>query len=131
VTLEEFGRIAENDDAIDRMIDERQKERAKAGKNLIFEGRLSGIFLEDADLKIWLKAPLDMRAARVKERDFVNESDLLDLIKAREASEWTRYNNYYGIDLSDLSVYDLVIDTSRWSADQVCEIIIRALEADR
>ena len=128
VTLEEFGRIAEQDDTIDRMIDSRQKELAKKHKDLILEGRLSGIFLEDADLRVWLKAPLDLRALRVSERDGIGEGEACDLIKERERSEWRRYKSYYGVDLEDLSVYDIVIDTSRWSAEEVCEIIIRALE---
>ncbi len=129
VTLGEFGKIAEKDDAIDRMIDARQKRIAKERGNLIIDGRLSGIFLEDSDLRVWLKAPIDVRAKRVTERDSMGGSDVIDLIKEREESEWIRYNSYYGIDLSDLSVYDLVIDTSIWSADMVCEIILRAFES--
>ena len=129
LTLEEFGKIAEEDDTIDRMIDERQKKIASSREDLIVEGRLSGILLSGyANLTVWLKAPLDVRVERVTERDALDRSRLLTLIKEREHSEWIRYNEYYGVDLKDLSLYDLVIDTSRWSAEEVTDIILMAVE---
>jgi len=129
VTLAEFGKIAELDDSIDRMIDERQKKIASRQKDLIVEGRLSGIVIEEnVDLRIWLKAPLDVRVERVTERDALDRPTLLTLIKERERSEWIRYSEYYGIDLKDLSVYDLLIDTSRWSAEEIADIILKAAQ---
>ena len=53
VSLEDFGYIAQTDPAIDKQIDEHQVELSKNGDHLLFEGRLSGRFI-DADLKIML-----------------------------------------------------------------------------
>ena len=67
LTLDELGRRAEEDPAIDRALDAMQVECARAG-GILAEGRLSG-WLIDADLRIWLRAPLAVRAARVASRD--------------------------------------------------------------
>ena len=34
---------------------------------------------------------------------------------------------YYGIDINDLSVYDLVVDTDNLNPDQVIEVIMDAI----
>ncbi|HOK28503.1 MAG TPA: cytidylate kinase, partial [Methanomassiliicoccaceae archaeon] len=46
-------------------------------------------------------------------------------IEEREACEAKRYLTYYDIDIRDRSVYDLIIDTTDISAEEVAEIIIR------
>lgn len=61
---------------IDIEIDKRQADLTKKSENLIIEGRLSAYFIE-ADLKIWLTAPFDVRAQRIcnesqKQRTLLN-----------------------------------------------------------
>ena len=63
----EFSEFAEGNDDIDKEIDKRQAELAKSSKNLIIEGRLSAYFI-DADLKVWLITPLDIRSERISVR---------------------------------------------------------------
>jgi shikimate kinase len=63
--LAEFGRFAESDPSVDRMIDARQKEIGEASEKIIVEGRLSGRMIENADLRIWLAASLACRAKRI------------------------------------------------------------------
>jgi len=57
VDLSDFGRMAEKDPAIDREIDFRQREIAEREDDIVAEGRLSGWFVRNADLRIWLQAP--------------------------------------------------------------------------
>jgi cytidylate kinase len=56
------------------------------------------------------------------------EKALVDTIE-RELSEKKRYMMYYGIDLNDTSVYDLMVNTDAIDADQVVRVILDALEA--
>jgi cytidylate kinase len=42
----------------------------------------------------------------------------------RERSEAARYKKYYNIDLKDVSIYDVVIDTSDKSPNDILDIII-------
>jgi cytidylate kinase len=128
VSLAEFGRIAEEDPEIDREIDERQREIGRERDDIVLEGRLSGWMVEDADVRVWLAAPLDVRAERVADREEQTAKEARAEIDEREASEAKRYREIHGIDIGDLSVYDLVIDTSRWDEEGVAEIATKAVK---
>lgn len=127
VSLEEFGLAAKCDEDIDKKLDDAQKEIAKEKDNIILEGRLSGL-LVDADLKIWLKAPLKIRAERIAKRESKSVLAAMRETSEREQCERDRYLNYYDIDIKDLSVYDLVIDSTRWKPDEICEIVTKAYD---
>jgi len=126
--LGEFNKLAENSDDFDRWIDEKQGEEAMKMENVIVEGRLSGFFVPHADLKVWLKAPLEIRAQRVAGREHIAYEEALSAMKSREQSEYKRYEQYYGIHLDDLTIYDLVIDSLRWRENDVVEMILVAIE---
>lgn len=125
MSLEEFGSLAKCNDDIDRKLDEEQKRIAKEKDNIILEGRLSG-FLLDADLKVWLKAPLKVRAERIAQRENKSAAKAMAEASEREECERERYLKYYNIDIRDLSVYDLVIDSTRWSPEEISEIVVKA-----
>ena len=124
--LRQFSELAENNDDYDRLIDEKQGTEALKRENVIVEGRLSGFFVPTAELKIWLKAPQEIRAKRVAGREQIAYDEALTAMQEREQSEHTRYEHYYGIDLDDLSRYDLIIDSSRWREHDIVKIILAA-----
>ncbi len=130
LTLEEFGDLATNDSEIDREIDRRQKEIATdargTGKDIILEGRLSA-WMTEPDLAVLITAPIDIRAARVALREGIPTADAAAGIEERAACEAERYMEYYGIDLSDHEIYDLVINSEKWDQEGVSEIINRAI----
>ncbi len=121
ISVVEVNKLAEADSALDREVDQRQRELARAG-NCVVESRLSG-WMVDADLKVWLRAPVEVRAARTAKR----EGQALAAARAefieRERSEWTRYKELYNIDMEDLTPYHLVIDTSRWTAEAIVDAL--------
>ena len=49
-------------------------------------------------------------------------------ILAREKSEAKRYKKYYDIDLKDTSIYDLFIDSSNKTPEEIVKIITQKLE---
>lgn len=121
--LAEFGRLAENDPSIDKMIDARQKEIGEETDDIIIEGRLSGWMVENADLRIWLSAPLSCRAKRISGRDGMDEEEARIYTENRQRSEATRYQNYYNIDIADLSVYDIVLSSETFGVDALGAIV--------
>ncbi len=127
MSLDEFGTLAKCNDEIDRKLDEEQKKVAKEKDNIILEGRLSG-FLVEADLKVWLKAPLELRAERIAKRENKSVSSAIKETSEREECERVRYLNYYNIDIRELSVYDIVIDSTKLSPEEICEIVGKAVE---
>jgi cytidylate kinase len=127
MSLEDFGKLAETDKTIDLAIDQRQKELSTKYPNVIVEGRLAGWTI-DADLKIWLKTPLRVRAERIARREEIPVHRAFDETETRQKCEILRYKTFYEIDLTDLSCYDLIIDTSKWDAHGVSNIIFKAVE---
>jgi CMP/dCMP kinase len=122
--LAEFGRLAEKDPTFDKMIDLRQKEIAEEKDNIIVEGRLSGWMVEKADLKIWLFAPIDCRIDRIVYRDQIADDETAKKITIeRERCEAGRYSAYYNIDINDLSIYHIILNSAHWSVEDLGAIV--------
>jgi predicted cytidylate kinase len=129
-TLSEFGEIASSDHSIDIELDKRTIEKARQD-NLVLEGRLAGVMLQKNDIpsfKIWLDADITERAKRIAQRDGGEIEDVISLIRKREQCELDRYQEIYGVKLTDKNIYDLIIDTTDISSEKVVDIILDALE---
>ena len=50
-------------------------------------------------------------------------------IETRRASENERYMKYYGIHIYDMDLYDLVVDTSSRTPDEVFDSVIKSIDA--
>ena len=122
LSLAAMGRLAEQDQTIDREIDRMQTDVARAGGVLV-DSRLSG-WLIDGDLRIWFRAPLAVRAARVAARDGLSTEEALSALRGREESERRRYRAIYQIDLTDLGRYHVIVDTSIGSAPEIVEALL-------
>jgi cytidylate kinase len=122
-----FGKLAEEDPAVDKMIDARQKETGEANDDIVIEGRLAGRMVDNADLRIWVAASIACRAERISDRDALPVADSEVLTEERERCEALRYEKYYGIDINDLSVYDLVLSSEKWGRVELGAIVDLAL----
>ena len=130
LSLIEFNRLAEEEDSIDRDLDRRLRETARDRDDVVLEARLSGWMAgEYADLRIWLDAPLSVRAARVADREEKSVGEAREESVTRAESEARRYREYYGIEITDLSIYDLVVNTSRWSVEAEVDLLVEAARA--
>jgi cytidylate kinase len=128
LTLEEFSRVAAGDEDIDRLIDDKLKEEAEKG-NAVIDGQLAAWMAGDnADLKILLIASVENRIRRISERDGTNFEYARRETITREGSEKARYLEYYGVDVSDHSVYDLIINTDKYNLENVIAIVSTAIE---
>lgn len=126
----ELNRLAEDEDQIDRDLDRRLRSTARDGEDIVLESRLAGwMAAEYADLRIWLDAPVDVRATRIADREEKSVEQAREETRARAESEALRYEEYYGIDIDDLSIYDLVINTARWTPEGVLSLTTQAVDA--
>ncbi|NYT04988.1 MAG: AAA family ATPase [Methanomicrobiales archaeon] len=121
--LAAFGRLAEEDPSVDRMIDARQKEIGESREDIVIEGRLAGRMVGNADLRIWVAASLACRSGRVAERDGIDPATAADLTAEREECEAGRYARYYAIDIGDLTPYDLVVSSEKWGKAELGAIV--------
>lgn len=132
LTLEEFGALALQDAAIDRELDARTVEVARRATGpLVVEGRLAAHMILRAGIaayKVYVQASLEVRVARVVEREEAVAQAARKEILEREAVEQRRYQAWYGIDLSDHSIYDLVISSDDLSPEEIVAAVRRGLE---
>ncbi len=129
MTLAEFNELAEEEDEIDRDLDRRLRETARDRDDLVLESRLAGWMAgEYADLRVWLDAPLSVRAERIADREGKSVAEARVETVGRERSESERYREYYGIEFDDRSIYDLDVNTARWSAADVLGVVATAVE---
>lgn len=125
----EFNKLAEENDQIDHDLDRRLRDIAARSDDVVLESRLSGWLAGDyADFRVWLDAPLDVRAERIAEREDKPVEKAREETAARQGSEADRYLKYYGIDVTDLTIYDLSINTARWDAESVLDMLVTAVE---
>jgi len=131
LSLAEFGQRAEEDASIDRALDARMVETARAEQPIILEGRVTGWMATRSELsavKIWLEAAGETRAQRVGERDGETAAAALEKMRVREASEAQRYRQHHDIEIGDQSIYDLVIDSALWPPNEIVQQIEARLD---
>ena len=132
--LETFGRLAEEDETIDKELDERMLALAKANENIVLDGRLSGPILKGRKVSVfaaYIDATEQVRADRIARREGKDVQLVLREMLLRERSERKRYMAYYGIDPSDRSIYDLWLDSSNMPAAKIADTVIeRAKKAE-
>lgn len=129
MSILELSRLAQEDDQIDRAIDARSARLADEGGDFVMDARLGWYFVPDS-IKIFLDVDPEVAAHRIFSARRGAEHENVDLaateaaIRRRTASESQRYKEYYGIDYTDHRQYDLVIDTSHMTADEVVAAIL-------
>ncbi len=124
----EFCKRAESDDEIDKELDNRQVEMALALENCVLGSRLAIWMLKEADLKVYLTASSEERAMRIQKREGGTFTQRLKETTQRDQNDTARYKRIYGIDNSDSSIADLVIQTDAIEPQEVADIIIERVK---
>jgi cytidylate kinase len=126
-TLTEFSVMAEQDSKIDQAIDERTKQEATKG-NVVIDAYIAGWVARDlADLKIYLRAPFEIRIQRIAKREQRPYEEVLEETRSREESQRRRFQDFYGIDVGAIQLFDLVLNTAKWDARGVINICTEAI----
>jgi predicted cytidylate kinase len=126
MSLDEFSKYCEANEDIDKKLDEEQVKILKKG-NVILEGRLAGWLAYQNNIsayKIMIDADINIRAERVVNREQGDVEFRKQEIIQREESENKRYKEFYNIDLKDTSIYDLVIDSSNKTPEEIVDEIL-------
>lgn len=128
MSLAAFGGHAATEPAVDVELDRRLAARARDG-NVVVESRLAGWIAHNEGLdglRVGLVCNERVRAQRVAGRESISVEQALTENAQREGGERRRYLALYGVDIDDLSIYNLVVDTAALVADDVVERIIAA-----
>lgn len=139
LSLLEISKLAEKDRSIDEELDRRTSELGKGEDDFVMDSRLAFHFIPFS-LKLFLIVG-DKEAAKRIHSDVKNKAEgrkvekestslaaTLAAIKKRKKSEELRYKNYYGLNPYDTKQYDLVIDTTKTTPEEVAGKVVDAVK---
>jgi CMP/dCMP kinase len=130
MSLPEFGRYVAEHPEVDVELDSRLARRAREG-GAVIESRLAGWIARNEGLAavvVWMDCDPRIRAERVAGREGVSVEQALADNEERQRVERGRYLALYGVDLADLSIYDLALDSGELRAPALAERIVDAAE---
>jgi CMP/dCMP kinase len=133
ISFEAMLKLANEDPAYsyDLELDKKQVELARAQareRDCVIGSRLAIWLLPDASLRLYLAGSLEVRAARIRDREGDDLAKQLAFTRERDASDHMRYLTIHGIDNDDLSAADLVINTELWMPPAIVDIVLAALK---
>ena len=130
MSVTEFNIYVEKHPEIDRDIENSAAEYAKNNDNFIIDARL-GWYAVPESFKVYLTVDIDVAAKRAfydadrkeTEKFETIEEQKEDMIK-RYKLENERYYKLYNVRKDDMSNYDLVVDTTNITPEQVADKIV-------
>ncbi len=129
LTLLELDELSKTDSSIDIERDKVISEFGKNNDNFVVEARLAWHFIPDS-FKICFVCDFDERTMRIARREYKDIEVVRSETIQREKSIYERFEKYYGIkDFENLSHFDLVIDTTHISPEEIVKMIIDNLKA--
>lgn len=128
ISLMEFQERAHSDFDIDKKFDEALQDEAKCG-NCVIATWLGPWMAPGKPFRVWLDVSQQIRAKRLRGRDGKSEEESLEHLKERDADNISRYKKVYGIDISNHSGFDLIVDAGSKSPDEISDAIIEAFNS--
>ncbi len=139
VSYADFLELLKKDSSYDKKVDAYVVDLANTKDNFIIESRTAWHFIPTS-FKIYLKVD-EKEGAKRMFADYLetehrkNESnsiksleDILRISRHRKEEDDKRYKKIYDIDTNDMSQYDLVLDTTNLSKEEVYKKIKQAVE---
>ena len=127
MTLAQVIESAKTDDSYDMYVDSHQVELAKK-EPCVLGSRLAIWMLKEADLKVYLYASDEVRANRVFTREGGDLKQIQEFTAMRDSEDSRRYKKLYNIDNNAYSFADVIIDTSKYTPDQIVRQILDELK---
>lgn len=130
-TLELNKRMRE-DPELDHVIDDAvvQLSRERRGDNLIYDSRMAWHFAESTfkvymyvDPTVAAKRVMDADRGNVEKYDSIEEAR--EMLIARSVEENNRFKEIYKVDNFDYNNYDLIIDSTSATPEQIAEAIVQ------
>ncbi len=132
MSIVELNVYMETHPEIDTEIDDSLVALSRVDKPMIIDSRMAWHFTEGT-FKVYLSTDAETSAIRIMSanREGEHAASLEETIadtKSRRESEKKRYFNQYGVDIKDLTNYNLVVDTTVATPDQVAGCIRMSFE---
>lgn len=128
LSLAAFGAFASEHPEVDVELDTRLAARARKGE-VVIESRLAGWIARHEGLSAvttFIDCDPHVRAARVAAREGIGVEQAMADNATRQRVERERYLALYGIDIEDLGIYDLVLDSGSLAPEEISDRIVGA-----
>ncbi len=127
LTVEKLSNEAKEDPDVDRNLDNLLQEKMMSEESPeIVESRLSGWWAHINQircLRVWVDVSDIERARRIQIREGGEMEECLLKSQNRQRDDMERYNTLYGIDLDDMSPYNLIIDANKKNEHEVFDLL--------
>jgi cytidylate kinase len=130
----EMNRRADVDPTIDERIDSIFIDLGKDPQGYIVDSRMAWFFLPES-FKVYLQVDIRVAASRIlgdptrNSEQYQTVDEAVEKISARKKSENDRFLVKYNADCANLHNFDLVVDTTNRTPEQVANVIFSALAA--
>lgn len=136
ITTLELNKRLREDPSLDYVIDDKVKQLSieKAEEKLIFDSRMAWHFAVKS-FKIFLTIDPCEAARRVmlnqrgSEEFYADEKEACEKLIERSTVEQARFKQIYGVDYYDFNNYDLIVDTTARTPEQIIDIIMNAYDS--
>ena len=136
ITTLELNKRLREDPSLDYIIDDAVKQMSieKAEEKLIFDSRMAWHFAVKS-FKIFLTIDPREAARRVmlnqrgSEEFYADENEACEKLIERSQVEQARFMQIYGVDYYDFNNFDLIVDTTSRTPDEIIDIIMSAYES--
>lgn len=132
MTTVEFNRYMEQHPEFDDILDGKLREYENISGRFIFDSRMAWHFVPSSfavymTVEVKTAAERIMNADRAEERYSSIEEGVKNITERRK-SEKLRYKTMYGVDITDMTNYNLVVSTDGKTPDEVANEISNAFE---
>lgn len=135
-TTLEMNKLMATDPKYDNMIDDATTRTANENidKKIIFDSRLAWHFVEKS-FRVFVSVSLDLAAKRVYNDDnrgsveqYSSELDAKKKLKDRAETEIVRFKEMYNVEYVNYSNYNLVIDSSYNTPEEIARVVMEEAE---
>lgn len=134
ITTLELNQLMSNDlnNEYDKMIDDKTIEisRANTEKDLVFDSRMAWHFVEKS-FKVYVTVDAYTAAGRVIKADrgaeehYQSVEEAAQSLRKRKRLEDSRFAEIYKVNTTDFNNYDLIIDSTSASADELAAFVMK------
>ena len=134
MSAKEFNEFIESDPKYDHYVDDTMAELGRTDEKIIFDSRMAWHFVPSS-FKIYLYVDVDTATERIfndvgrVSESYTDKATARREIIDRRKSELLRYQNFYHCNLDDYSNYDLIVDTSHATREEVNELVFNSFKA--
>ena len=131
MSLAAFGKLCNEDESVDRELDEKLKQFISDDEIQIIESRLAGWWaykLGTNCVRLWLDVSDEERANRVVKREGISFEQALSENTERAEVDSQRYMSMYGLNPEQKEPYTHVVDATHIGLDEVFSLTLEILE---